>query len=53
MPRFDATHRAGLSRPAALGIAGKGRGMRVLYFAGKECWPANTGAKLRNYYLAR
>ena len=53
MPRFDATRRAGLSRPAALGIAGAGRGMRVLYFAGKECWPANTGAKLRNYYLAR
>jgi glycosyltransferase involved in cell wall biosynthesis len=26
---------------------------RVLYFAPKECWPANTGAKLRNYYLAR
>jgi glycosyltransferase involved in cell wall biosynthesis len=53
MPRFDAARRAGFSRPSTLGIAGKGRGMRVLYFAGKECWPANTGAKLRNYYLAR
>jgi glycosyltransferase involved in cell wall biosynthesis len=27
--------------------------MRVLYFAPKECWPPNTGARLRNYYLAR
>ncbi len=27
--------------------------LRVLYFAPRECWPPNTGAKLRNYYLAR
>jgi sugar transferase (PEP-CTERM/EpsH1 system associated) len=27
--------------------------MRILYFAPKECWPPDTGAKLRNYYLAR
>ena len=27
--------------------------MRVLYFAPKECWPPNTGARLRNYHLAR
>lgn len=27
--------------------------MRVLYFAPRECWPPNTGAKLRNYHLAR
>ncbi|HJQ32267.1 MAG TPA: glycosyltransferase family 4 protein [Pyrinomonadaceae bacterium] len=27
--------------------------MRVLYFAPKECWPPDTGAKLRNYHLAR
>jgi sugar transferase (PEP-CTERM/EpsH1 system associated) len=27
--------------------------LRVLYFAPKECWPPDTGAKLRNYYLAR
>ncbi len=26
---------------------------RILYFAPNECWPRNTGAKLRNYYLAR
>jgi polysaccharide biosynthesis protein PslH len=26
---------------------------RILFFAPKECWPPNTGAKLRNYYLAR
>jgi glycosyltransferase involved in cell wall biosynthesis len=29
------------------------RKMRVLYFAPKECWPATTGALVRNYYLAR
>lgn len=28
-------------------------GMRVLSFATKACWPPNTGAKLRNFYLAR
>lgn len=27
--------------------------MDVLYFAPKECWPLNTGARLRNYHLAR
>jgi polysaccharide biosynthesis protein PslH len=27
--------------------------LRVLYFAPKACWPPDTGAKLRNYYLAR
>lgn len=27
--------------------------MRVLYFAPRECWPPDTGAKLRNYHLAR
>jgi glycosyltransferase involved in cell wall biosynthesis len=27
--------------------------MRVLYFAPKECWPTTTGARLRNYHLAR
>lgn len=27
--------------------------LRVLYFAPRECWPTNTGAKLRNYHLAR
>jgi glycosyltransferase involved in cell wall biosynthesis len=26
---------------------------RILFFAPKECWPPNTGARLRNYYLAR
>ncbi len=26
---------------------------RILYFAPKECWPPDSGAKLRNYYLAR
>lgn len=28
-------------------------GLRVLYLAPRECWPPDTGAKLRNYYLAR
>src|SRR5260370_41570842 len=27
--------------------------MRVLYFAPKECWPTTTGARVRNYHLAR
>lgn len=27
--------------------------MRVLHFAPKVCWPLDTGAKLRNYHLAR
>src|SRR5690348_6146437 len=53
MPRFGTTHRAGVSQSATPIIATADRGTRVLYFAGKECWPANTGAKLRNYYLSR
>jgi polysaccharide biosynthesis protein PslH len=27
--------------------------MRVLYFSPRECWPLNTGARLRDYHLAR
>jgi glycosyltransferase involved in cell wall biosynthesis len=27
--------------------------MRVLHFVPRLCWPLNTGAKLRNYHLAR
>src|SRR5260370_9661339 len=27
--------------------------MRVLQFAPRVCWPLDTGAKLRNYHLAR
>ncbi|HKY05218.1 MAG TPA: glycosyltransferase family 4 protein [Blastocatellia bacterium] len=27
--------------------------LRVLYFAPRECWPTNTGAKLRNFHLVR
>jgi polysaccharide biosynthesis protein PslH len=27
--------------------------MRILHFVPKECFPVNTGAKLRNYYFAR
>src|SRR5215813_15015985 len=26
---------------------------QFLYFAQRECWPPDTGQKLRNYYLAR
>src|SRR6266567_7765095 len=26
--------------------------MRILYFSSRECWPPNTGARLRDYYLA-
>jgi sugar transferase (PEP-CTERM/EpsH1 system associated) len=28
-------------------------GLRVLYFATRACWPPDTGASLRNYYLIR
>jgi glycosyltransferase involved in cell wall biosynthesis len=27
--------------------------LRVLHFVPRECWPLDTGAKLRNYHLAR
>lgn len=27
--------------------------LRVLYFAPRECWPLDTGAKLRNFHLTR
>jgi polysaccharide biosynthesis protein PslH len=30
-----------------------GSKMRVLHFAPRVCWPLDTGAKLRNYHLAR
>ncbi len=26
--------------------------MRILYFSSRECWPLNTGARLRDYHLA-
>lgn len=26
--------------------------MRILYFSNRECWPINTGARLRDYHLA-
>ena len=26
--------------------------MRILYFSNRECWPVNTGARLRDYHLA-
>lgn len=26
--------------------------MRILYFSSRECWPPNTGARLRDYHLA-
>ena len=26
--------------------------MRILYFSPRQCWPRDTGAKLRDYYLA-
>src|ERR1043165_7840989 len=26
--------------------------MRILYFSPRPCWPRDTGAKLRDYYLA-
>lgn len=27
--------------------------MRILYFSSRDCWPPNTGARIRDYYLAR
>jgi glycosyltransferase involved in cell wall biosynthesis len=27
--------------------------MGILYFSSRECWPLNTGARLRDYHLAR
>lgn len=35
------------------GLCNTGGPLRVLYFAPRECWPTNTGAKLRNFHLAR
>jgi len=35
------------------GTLGVGIKPRVLYFAPKEFWPPDTGAKVRNYHLAR
>src|ERR1041385_6546693 len=26
--------------------------VRILYFSSRECWPLNTGARLRDYHLA-
>jgi len=26
--------------------------MKILYFAPRECWPPNTGARIRNFHLA-
>lgn len=30
-----------------------GQPLRVLFFAPRQCWPTDTGAKLRNFHLAR
>ncbi|HVW09982.1 MAG TPA: glycosyltransferase [Bryobacteraceae bacterium] len=27
--------------------------MRILYFSSRECWPPNTGARLRDYHFVR
>lgn len=27
--------------------------MRILYFSSRDCWPPNTGARIRDYYLTR
>jgi sugar transferase (PEP-CTERM/EpsH1 system associated) len=34
-------------------VQSSGNQLRILYLAQKECIPANTGAKLRNFHLAR
>src|SRR5258708_34020722 len=42
-------------RPEEIGVVLKPNRstMRVLHFAPRVCWPLDTGAKLRNYHLAR
>jgi glycosyltransferase involved in cell wall biosynthesis len=48
---FEEVHRSGTrQRPAG---DARSRKLKVLVFAPRECWPPHTGAKLRNYYLAR
>ena len=34
-------------------VSGENQKLRVLHFAPRVCWPLDTGAKLRNYHLAR
>jgi glycosyltransferase involved in cell wall biosynthesis len=42
------------SAPQAAGASkSESRSPQFLYFAQRECWPPDTGQKLRNYYLAR
>jgi glycosyltransferase involved in cell wall biosynthesis len=56
---LEATQMAAPAHPVSAGrITKTARGFqermaRTLFFAPKECWPFDTGAKLRNYYLAR
>jgi glycosyltransferase involved in cell wall biosynthesis len=50
--RVGATSEAG-GGAASDAAADAGRRRRVLYFAPKVFWPPDTGAKLRNYHLAR
>jgi polysaccharide biosynthesis protein PslH len=33
-------------------IRGKPNLLRILYFSPRECWPPNTGARLRDFHLA-
>jgi len=33
-------------------IRGKPNSLRILYFSPRECWPSNTGARLRDFHLA-
>lgn len=35
-----------------LPVSARSLSMRILYFAPRECWPPNTGARIRNYHLA-
>jgi len=54
MSRFD--RGCNKDRNSHRGVAGAFRPTsrpRILYFATRELWPPDTGAKVRNYYLAR
>jgi len=49
-PKKDVNYRGLAGLAGTLGAVFK---PRILYFAPKEFWPPDTGAKVRNYHLAR
>jgi glycosyltransferase involved in cell wall biosynthesis len=53
MSSFDWSNKKNLTPYRGLAGIDAGPRPRILYFAPKEFWPPDTGAKVRNYYLAR